>query len=270
MPLRQFILNLATLPIKVGLLAGWFAILMTWERLLPASRKPETMTLSPSTRIGGNITLGLINAGLWAAVTLPLTAIAIGQATEKGFFDWRGTWATGFVGLAIDIVLLDFVAYFWHRASHEVDLLWRFHEVHHRDEFLDATTGVRFHFGEVIFGSAFRAIFICGSSTPLEHVIIFDVVMMVMNWFGHSNLRLPAWFEKTLSLLVVMPSYHWVHHKATQPESEQNYGVLFTIWDRMFGTRALRDRRLGMLLGVRHQSDLPLGHLLIMPFKERE
>lgn len=67
-----------------------------------------------------------------------------------------------------------------------------------------------------------------------------------------------------------MPSYHWVHHKATQPESEQNYGVLFTIWDRMFGTRALRDRRLGMLLGVRHQSDLPLGHLLIMPFKERE
>jgi sterol desaturase/sphingolipid hydroxylase (fatty acid hydroxylase superfamily) len=266
MSLRQFVLSLALMPLKLGFLGAWFALLAIWERVLPAAPKPSEMALTHSARTGGNVTLGAINAVVWLVVTVPLTAVAIAQAPEHGFADWRGTWATGLTGLIVDILILDLFAYFWHRAGHEADTLWRFHQVHHRDEFLDVTTGLRFHFGEVIFGSAVRGVLLFGIGAPIEHVIVFDVMVLVMNWFSHSNLRLPGWFEKPLSILIVTPSHHWTHHRTTKPEIDQNYAVVFTIWDFIFRTRAERGRRLGMQLGVRHHSDEPLGRLLILPF----
>lgn len=270
MSLRQFVLSLATMPLKLAFLGGWFALLMIWERVLPAAPKPAETTLTPAARTGGNVTLGAINLVVWLVVTLPLTVVAIGQAPERGFADWRGTWATGFTALAVDILILDLFAYFWHRANHEIDTLWRFHEIHHRDEFLDVTTGLRFHFGEVIFGSAVRGILLCGIGAPIEHVIVFDAMVLLMNWFSHSNLRLPGWYEKPLSLLIATPSHHWTHHRTTKPEIDQNYGVIFSFWDFIFRTRALRGRRLGMQVGVRHESDVPLGRLLVLPFMRRE
>jgi sterol desaturase/sphingolipid hydroxylase (fatty acid hydroxylase superfamily) len=271
MSVRQFVLSLSTLPLKLFFLGGWFAMLMAWERAVPAAPKPQDMTLTPSARVGGNVTLGLINLVVWFMVTLPLTVMAIGASPVNGFFDWRvGSIMQGISGLIIDIVLLDLFAYFWHRMNHESDVLWRFHSVHHRDEFLDVTTGLRFHFGEAIFGSAFRAVVICAIACPLEHVLVFDALMMVMNWFSHSNLRLPAWYEKILSLVFVMPSYHWTHHRTMKPEIDQNYGVLFTFWDFLFRTRAERARRIGMAVGIRHEPDMPLGGLLVQPFRKQD
>ena len=270
MSVRQFVLSLATLPLKLGFLGAWFALLMAWERFLPAAPKPSEMTLSHSARTGGNVTFGVINLVVWVVVTLPITLAAISQAPERGFAEWRGSWATGLTGLVVDILILDMFAYFWHRAAHEVNTLWRFHEIHHRDEFLDVTTGLRFHFGETIFGSAIRAVVICGISCPIEHVIVFDVLVLVMNWFSHSNLKLPGWFEKPLSILIVTPSIHWTHHRTTKPEIDQNYAVIFTLWDTVFRTRAQRGRRIGMQVGVRHHSDEPVGRLLVLPFTTRE
>jgi sterol desaturase/sphingolipid hydroxylase (fatty acid hydroxylase superfamily) len=270
MSVRQFVFSLATMPLKLAFLGGWFVLLMVWERWLPAAPKPVDMALTQSARRGGNATLGAINVVVWIVVTLPITLAALTQAPENGFAGWRGPWASGLTGLAIDIVLLDLFSYFWHRAAHVVNTLWRFHEVHHRDEFLDVTTGLRFHFGETIFGSTVRAVVILGISCPMEHVIVFDVLVLVMNWFSHSNLRLPGWFEKPLSFLIATPSIHWTHHRTSKPEIDQNYAVIFTVWDWIFGTRAERGRRIGMLLGVRHHSDEPLGRLLILPFVPRE
>ena len=269
MSVRQFVLNLAAVPVKLAFLGAWFALLMVWERLVPAAPKPAEMGLTQAARIGGNATLGAINVVIWLAVTLPLTLLALSQAPERGFAEWRGTWATELTGLLVDIVILDLFAYFWHRAAHEVNWLWRFHEVHHRDEFLDVTTGLRFHFGETIFGSAARAVVVLGVSCPIEHVIVFDVLVLVMNWFSHSNLRLPGWFEKPLSILIVTPSIHWTHHRTSKPEIDQNYAVIFSLWDWIFRTRAQRGRRIGMQVGVRHHSDEALWRLLILPFRPR-
>jgi sterol desaturase/sphingolipid hydroxylase (fatty acid hydroxylase superfamily) len=270
MSLRQFVLSLSTLPLKLAFFGGWIGLLLLWERFLPAAPRPADMTLSQSTRVGGNVTLGAINAILWIMVTLTLSVIALGVSPERGFLEWRSGWSEGWVGLAVDILVLDLFAYFWHRAAHENETLWRFHEVHHRDEFLDVTTGLRFHFGETIFGSAVRAVLLIALGSPIEHVIIFDLAVMVMNWFSHSNIKLPAWFEKPLSFLVVTPGLHWIHHKTSKPESDQNYAVIFSFWDMFFGTRAERDRRIGMEVGLRHVGDVPLGRLLIAPFLRRD
>src|SRR6185369_8913232 len=50
--------------------------------------------------------------------------------------------------VGLSVVLLDYTLWFWHYANHRVPFLWRFHLVHHVDRDLDASTAMRFHFGE--------------------------------------------------------------------------------------------------------------------------
>jgi sterol desaturase/sphingolipid hydroxylase (fatty acid hydroxylase superfamily) len=73
----------------------------------------------------------------------------------------------GWAGFALDLVTLDLWIYWWHRANHELPFLWRFHEIHHLDEFLDTTSAVRFHFGEVLLSTCVRAPLIILLGIPL-------------------------------------------------------------------------------------------------------
>jgi sterol desaturase/sphingolipid hydroxylase (fatty acid hydroxylase superfamily) len=57
----------------------------------------------------------------------------------------------------VAFLLLDLTFYYWHRANHVWPWLWRFHNVHHVDPDLDASTSFRFHFFEIGFSAAFRA-----------------------------------------------------------------------------------------------------------------
>ena len=101
-----------------------------------------------------------INLLVSPLIVLPITVWA-GQFTTG----LRPAWLSGWGGLAFDLVLLDFWIYWWHRANHEVPLLWRFHQVHHLDELLDSTTALRFHFGEVALSALVRA----------GVIVVFDV-----------------------------------------------------------------------------------------------
>ncbi|MGI8813340.1 MAG: sterol desaturase family protein, partial [Pyrinomonadaceae bacterium] len=61
------------------------------------------------------------------------------------------------VETAAAVILLDYTLYLWHVITHRVPLLWRFHAVHHADLDLDASTAIRFHFGELIISVIWRA-----------------------------------------------------------------------------------------------------------------
>src|SRR6185503_17911280 len=118
-------------------------------------------------------------------------------------------WWSGAAGLAADLLLLDLLIYWWHRANHVVPLLWRFHAVHHYDRFLDTTSAVRFHAGEVLLSAAARAVIIVLLAFPLRSVLAFEALVLLAALFPHANLRLPEPLERTLSRLVVTPSIHW-------------------------------------------------------------
>ncbi|MBV00265.1 MAG: hypothetical protein CMM24_07870 [Rhodospirillaceae bacterium] len=60
----------------------------------------------------------------------------------------------------INLFLLDFLIYWWHRANHEIKFRGKFYEVHHLNQFLDLTTSIRFHFEEILLSSDFRLIII--------------------------------------------------------------------------------------------------------------
>jgi sterol desaturase/sphingolipid hydroxylase (fatty acid hydroxylase superfamily) len=134
-------------------------------------------------RNGGLFGLNLLLSPL---IVLPVTVWA--TSFSLGL---RPAWWTGGLGLTLDILLLDLWIYWWHRANHEIPLLWRFHQVHHLDETLDVTSAVRFHAGEVVLSALVRALVIVAFDIPLASVILFEGLVLACAIFHHSDARLP-------------------------------------------------------------------------------
>jgi sterol desaturase/sphingolipid hydroxylase (fatty acid hydroxylase superfamily) len=140
--------------------------------------------------------------------------------------------------------------------------------VHHLDEFLDSTTALRFHFGEVFISAIVRSVVIVALGIPLASVIIFEIFIVVFSVFNHSNMRLPAALENGLSKFIVTPSIHWVHHHAKRCDTDSNYATIFSFWDRVFLSFSPNPRQLNMPLGVEGKKDMSLVSLLLRPLKE--
>ncbi len=262
---------LAYKALAVGL---WFALFFVAERLRPAARaRLEALAVAGRGpfglgaavgRLGRNLGLWAINLGVSVAIVVPVSAWAASFAVGI-----RPAWWGGWPGLLLDLVLLDFLIYWWHRANHVLPALWRFHEIHHLDAFLDTTAAVRFHFGEVILSALFRAGVIVLFDIPLASVLVFETVVLLAAMFHHSNVRLPPALERALSRVVITPSIHWVHHHAVRADTDSNYGTLFSFWDPLFGTRSPTPRRADMPIGVEKTPERPLPALVVRPFLPR-
>ena len=243
--------------IVVSLLLGLFVA----ERYFPSAVVPKA--IASKNRMLRNISLWLCNSLVSPFIVLPITFIAVGWG-----INWRsGLLAEGWGGLLLDVLILDLWIYWWHRANHRISLLWRFHEVHHLDEWLDVTSAVRFHFGEVVLSALVRSLVIVCLGMPLLSVIIFEAVVLTNAGFHHSNVRLPVRLERILSRVIITPAIHWVHHHAIQQDTDSNYGTIFSFWDRMFGSSSKHHRQADMKIGIEHRRDEGLVQLMLEPFK---
>ena len=234
-------------------------LLLVLERVFPVAK-----ALGGVRRVAKNLSLAGANAILSWAIVVPVSAFAAAHV-----LGWRPLWWAGWAGLALDILLLDCWIYWWHRANHRWPLLWRFHEVHHLDEFLDASSALRFHFGEVLISSLLRAAVILALGVPLLSVVVFETLLAVNTMFHHSNLRLPPKLERALSYVIVTPSIHWVHHHAIRRDTDSNYSSLLSIWDRLFASRSPTVRTPEMPIGTEGLTDEMLPQLLTRPFQHR-
>lgn len=244
--------------LKIAGLAVWAAMIAGAERLRPATARPAN-----ETRVLRNLALWLANAAMNPLLTLPIAAGA------AAFDPWTRP-DLGWPGFVLDLLILDLWAWAWHVANHRVPLLWRFHEVHHRDAFLDATSAVRFHPGEVLISALARVPLIVALDIPFASIIVFDALLTASALFHHSNIRLPSRAETLLRIVIVTPSHHWVHHHARRTDTDSNYGVLLTVWDRLFGQWSMRNRAPDMEIGVEGTAgDLSLLRLVARPFAAR-
>ena len=245
----------------------WFAAFFAGERVRPASPPPESSD-GPGKRVGRNLGLWACNIALSLAFVLPLTALAAAHG-----LGWRpeawGSLAGGWPMLVADIVVLDLWIWAWHRANHEIPFLWRFHEVHHLDETLDASTALRFHFGEVALSACVRAVVIFLLGVPLAHVLLFETLVLCAAIFHHSNLALPPGLERRLSRVIITPSVHWVHHHSVRSDTDSRYGTIFSFWDPLFGTLTPARRTASMPIGVEGRREENLARLLARPFRLR-
>jgi len=246
--------------IVVFLLLGLFVA----ERNSPAASVP--VYIKTGSRVIKNLSLWLGNSLISPLIVLPITLYAV---SWSGVWDgnWRGDWLDGWGGLLLDIVLLDLWIYWWHRVNHRLPLLWRFHKVHHLDQWLDVTSAVRFHFGEVILSALVRGVVIVCLGMPLSSVILFETLVLLSAGFHHSNLRLPVKFEWALSQIIITPSIHWIHHHVTQQDTDSNYGALFSFWDRFFGSKSQSVRTADMVIGLDQRNDKKFLQLLLEPFR---
>jgi sterol desaturase/sphingolipid hydroxylase (fatty acid hydroxylase superfamily) len=169
----------------------------------------------------------------------------------------------------IAFLLLDYSNYLWHIVLHKMPLMWRFHLVHHTDLDLDITTSFRFHFGELIGSVFFRgaAVILIGIS-PLM-VLIYEISFDASNQFQHSNLKIPFRLEKVLNKILVTPRMHGIHHSIKKKETDSNYSIILSFWDRLHRTINLNVSQDEVVTGVpvyRNAKELTTVKLLKLPF----
>jgi sterol desaturase/sphingolipid hydroxylase (fatty acid hydroxylase superfamily) len=175
----------------------------------------------------------------------------------------------GWVKFVIGFLLLDYFIYLWHRLTHIIPFLWRFHLVHHTDLDLDISTAIRFHFGELVLSIIFRgmSVVIIGASPLL--VLVYEICFEVANNFHHSNWNLPPFVEKKINYLFVTPRMHGIHHSVLVKERNSNWGTIFSFWDRLHRTFSGRNNN-GIVIGEAVYQDkkkLTVVMLLLLPFK---
>lgn len=141
------------------------------------------------------------------------------------------------VTLILGLLLLDLIgAYLIHFIEHKIKWMWKFHMIHHADTHVDTTTANRHHPGESFFRAVFTIIGVVICGAPMWLVMLYQSLSAVFSQFNHANLRLPFSVDNAISLVFVSPNMHKVHHHFEQPQTDTNYGNIFSIWDRVFGT----------------------------------
>jgi sterol desaturase/sphingolipid hydroxylase (fatty acid hydroxylase superfamily) len=157
------------------------------------------------------------------------------KRNDFGLVHWLNT-STVFTIIIAVLVLDLFGGWMVHITEHKIFTLWRFHIVHHADNNVDVTTGLRHHPVESVLRGVFFFMGILLSGAPMYAVMIFQTLLILATGFTHANIRLPQWLDNALSWVLVSPNMHKVHHHYQQPFTDSNYGAVLSIWDRMFGT----------------------------------
>ncbi len=171
--------------------------------------------------------------------------VLVGLATV-GVFVWIEQSSFGilnlislpiWVELLIAIMALDFAAqYLVHYMLHRVKWMWKFHMVHHSDTKVDATTGTRHHPGDYLLREVFAIATVVVFGIPVAYYVFYRICTIFFTYWTHANIYLPKWLDKTLSIVFITPNVHKFHHHFERPWTDTNFGNIFSIWDRVFGT----------------------------------
>lgn len=133
----------------------------------------------------------------------------------------------------LTLVMTDFAYYWYHRLNHEVAALWALHHTHHSSAWLNLTTAVRLNWlGKFISPFFFLPLVILG--LPFQFVGLSLGAVLFYQFFLHTQ-AVPS-LGKWEGVLFNTPSAHRVHHGSNSRYIDRNYGGIFVIWDRLFGT----------------------------------
>ena len=178
-----------------------------------------------------------------------------------------------FVEVIISLLVLDLVgAYLVHFVEHKVPWMWKFHVIHHSDKNVDVTTGLRHHPGETVFRILFTILGVYVSGASIGIVMLYQSLSVLFAHLTHANISLPQNLDRVISYLFVTPNMHKVHHHYKQPLTDSNYGNIFSIWDRIFGTYTFVNDSKSLVYGIdTHINDSKIDsftNLLLIPFKK--
>lgn len=230
-------------------------------------------------RLRTRLTRWVANLGLALTSTLALRLFLPGAAVLAAVFvQMRGWGALNLIDwplwleIAAAMVVLDAAVYAQHVLTHRIPLLWRLHRVHHADHEVDVTTALRFHPVEIVLSMLFKVAVVFALGAPAIAVILFEIVLNASAMFNHANLKLQPTVDAVLRSVLVTPDMHRIHHSQKPEETDSNFGISLSVWDRLFGTYVAAPQS-PLTTGLSEFRDAPTDALiwtLVLPFRGRQ
>ena len=146
-------------------------------------------------------------------------------------FDIDINWAT----IAICVVLAD-LAYYWeHRFMHRVGVAWATHTVHHSSPHFNISVAYRFGPMDDLWPAFFHLPLVLVGFNPF---VVFFAEMFVQLYQTALHTEVIRKLPRPIEAIMNTPSHHRVHHGSNDEYIDKNYGGIFILWDRIFGTFA--------------------------------
>lgn len=220
------------------------------------------------------IPLGLSTATAgYAAYTL--LALILGPATRVG-----PASTPTLVAFTVSMVVAhDFSYYLYHRLCHTVPVLWELHKVHHSAQVMVGVTKDRVHpldellnrwWNGLIPGFTY-GIWLFFAVDPVE-LTVFGISaylirdLLMMDVVRHTNMEMS--YGPWLNRLFLCPYYHQLHHSVEPRHYNRNYGLLLSVWDRLFGTLTVPEPNEHFTFGLsndEHEEYQSLARLHVLP-----
>ena len=236
----SFISSLST----IGVLLAVMVALSLVEAVIPLRERG----VWGGSHLGPNVTLTLLTFATNLVFNIPLL-LGLAWLQSRGLGLFNAVAVPPLVRIAGTVLALDLAWYLTHVSMHFAPAMWRFHSVHHSDPAVDVTTAVRQHPGESVIRYVYLAVFAFAIGAPPAGFALYRIWSAVHGQFEHSNLRLPAWLDTAMTAVFSSPNMHKIHHSRDPRLTNRNYGNIFSIWDRLFGT----------FIPARHGADVVYG-----------
>mgnify|MGYP001231651670 CR=1 FL=1 len=138
-------------------------------------------------------------------------------------------WAAIFIA----VIVQDFTGYWLHRLNHRVNVFWNRHIIHHSSEEFNLSCALRQSVSETVHFGAILMIPAALLGVPAKIFAIIGPIHLFMQFWYHTKLiNKLGWLE----YIIITPSHHRVHHAINPEYLDKNYGQIFIIWDKIFGS----------------------------------
>ena len=263
--------------LRLSVFFSVFVIMAVAESIAPFQhyRGPKRLRWFNNTGI-------VVISTLLVRLLCPVTAVemaAIATAHHWGLLNLSSflfpnlftTWLSSSLTLILSIITLDLIIYGQHVLFHRVPWLWRLHKVHHADQSVDVTTGLRFHPLEILLSMGIKVGAIALLGLPATAVLMFELLLNATSLFNHGNVEFGKG-DRLLRRFIVTPAMHRLHHSVHPQDMNRNFGFNLACWDRLFGTYLHTPSRSPqqMTMGLAHYPSAKkretLLELLILPF----
>ncbi len=206
----------------------FFGLLSALEFIFPREKLP-TKSLRQSYKT--NISLFVFNSAVMSLLSVGSLFLLAQRYSHQGLLRYLddGLWQA-----VLSFLLLDLLLYLWHKACHQLDLLWMFHRVHHNDPCLNISTAFRIHVIELFITNMLKALYIVLMGIDQIMVLVNEAIITLFIMFHHTNITFKG--EKLLGFIVIVPYLHRAHHSVQRHEHDSNYGAVLSLWDRLFGS----------------------------------
>lgn len=251
-----------------AILAVAFATMALFESLWPLRKRVEPR----ARRTLRNAATGTISLAVVTLIQAPLLMPLVRWDAQHGVGLLHLVRWPAAVEIVLAAVLLDYTLWHWHYLNHLVPFLWRFHLVHHVDRDMDASTALRFHFGEQGLSVCWTALQVVVIGPSPAALWIWHMVLVVSILFHHSNTRLSIRLERMLVRVVVTPRMHGIHHSDWRSETNSNWSSVLSVWDYLHGTSLLSVPQESVVVGIpayRASEEVTIGRILAMPFRRQ-